>query len=195
VAPELKARRRLIAALGAALAAAATALHAQSGDPLAELARPGRLLMLRHALAPGNGDPPGFRLGDCTTQRNLDEVGREQARRMGERLRRAGIARAKVYSSQWCRCLETARLLNVGPVEELPALNSFYNRAEAREARVAALRAFVARLPVNGPPVIFATHQFTIGEFTGGGTGSGGGMVFELDGSGSPRPIGAVPAD
>lgn len=192
---ELTARRRLIALLGAALAAAATSLPARSSEPLAELGKPGRLLMLRHALAPGNGDPPGFQLGDCATQRNLDEVGREQARRMGERLRRAGIARAKVYSSQWCRCLETARLLDVGAVEELPALNSFYNRAEVREARIAALRAFVARLPLDGPPVIFATHQFTIGEFTGGGTGSGGGMVFELNGTGTPRPLGAVSAD
>ena len=195
MAPELRRRRRLVALVGAALAAAATALHAQSVEPLAELAKPGRLLMLRHALAPGNGDPPGFTLGDCATQRNLDDAGRGQARRMGDRLRRAGVARATVYSSQWCRCLETARLLDVGPVAELPALNSFYNQAEVREARVAALRAFVARLPLNGPPVIFATHQFTIGEFTGGGTGSGGGMVFELNGTGTPRPIGAVSAD
>lgn len=195
MAPELRRRRRLVALVGAALAAAATALHAQSVEPLAELAKPGRLLMLRHALAPGNGDPPGFTLGDCATQRNLDDAGRGQARRMGDRLRRAGVARATVYSSQWCRCLETARLLDVGPVAELPALNSFYNRAEVREARIAALRAFVARLPLNGPPVIFATHQFTIGEFTGGGTGSGGGMVFELNGTGAPRPIGAVSAD
>ncbi len=195
MAPELRRRRRLVALVGAALAAAATALHAQSVEPLAELAKPGRLLMLRHALAPGNGDPTGFTLGDCATQRNLDDAGRGQARRMGDRLRRAGVARATVYSSQWCRCLETARLLDVGPVAELPALNSFYNRAEVREARIAALRAFVARLPLNGPPVIFATHQFTIGEFTGGGTGSGGGMVFELNGTGAPRPIGAVSAD
>ena len=173
---------------------AAGAAQAADPLPLAELARPGRVLMLRHALAPGAGDPPHFRLGDCATQRNLDAAGRAQAAQLGERLRKAGVARAKVYSSQWCRCLETARLLKLGPVEELPALNSFYNRAEAREKNVAALRAFLAGLPADGPPIVLVTHQFTIGEFTGGGTGSGGGTIFELDRSGAPRVLGSIQA-
>jgi len=173
---------------------AAGAAQAADPLPLAELARPGRVLMLRHALAPGAGDPPHFRLGDCATQRNLDAAGRAQAAQLGERLRKAGVARAKVYSSQWCRCLETARLLKLGPVEELPALNSFYNRAEAREKNIAALRAFLAGLPADGPPIVLVTHQFTIGEFTGGGTGSGGGTIFELDRSGAPRVLGSIQA-
>lgn len=162
---------------------------------LAELAKPGRLLMLRHALAPGSGDPQNFKIGDCATQRNLDAVGRAQAERLGERLRRAGITRAKVYSSQWCRCLETARLLGLGRVEELPLLNSIYQRPKERETRIPKLRRFVAQLPTRGEPVIFVTHQFTISEFTGSGTGSGGGTVFALDGSGAPRPVAAVSAD
>src|SRR5512145_2006256 len=83
---------------------------------LSELAKPGRVLMLRHATAPGTGDPPNFRLDDCATQRNLDAAGRAQAALLGRRLAQAGIERAKIYSSQWCRCLETARLLELGPV-------------------------------------------------------------------------------
>ncbi len=79
--------------------------------PLSELAKPGRVLILRHAEAPGVGDPPGFRLGDCATQRNLNESGRRQAQALGARLANAGVTTAQVYSSQWCRCLETARLL------------------------------------------------------------------------------------
>ena len=122
-------------------------------------------------IAPGAGDPPTFTLGDCSTQRNLDDTGREQAARLGERLAKAGVARARVYSSQWCRCLETARLLNLGPVEALPALNSFFNRPQDRAKSVAALRAFLAGLPVGGTPVVLVTHQVTIGAFTLGGAG------------------------
>ena len=182
----------IVAALLPLLAFAADAAEPQ---PPAELAKPGRVLMLRHANAPGIGDPPGFRLDDCATLRNLDAAGRAQAARLGERLAQAGVARAKVYSSQWCRCLETARLLKLGPVAELPALNSFYGRAQDRDANVAALRAFLAALPVDGPPVVLVTHQFTIGAFTGGSTDSGGGTVFALNGSGAPRVVGDLAPD
>lgn len=170
-------------------------VQAADSIPLSELAKPGRLLMLRHANAPGNGDPPNFRLDDCTTQRNLDPAGRTQAARLGQRLAQAGVARATLYSSQWCRCLETARLLALGPVQPLPALNSFYPRPQEREATLAALRDFLARLPANGPPVILVTHQFTITGFTGDGTVSGGGSLFQLNGTGAPRLLGAIEAN
>jgi len=160
--------------------------------PLGELAQPGRVLMLRHASAPGSGDPANFRLDDCATQRNLDAAGRAQAAALGGRLARAGVKGAKVYSSQWCRCLETARLLVLGPVEALPALNFFYPSPQAREPRIAALRAFLAALPPDGPPVVLVTHQFTINEFTGAGTVSGGGSVFELNGTREPRLLGPL---
>ena len=162
--------------------------------PLTELARPGRVLLLRHASAPGSGDPAHFRLDDCATQRNLDAAGRAQAAALGERLARAGVKGARVYSSQWCRCLETARLLALGAVEALPALNSFYPDPQAREPRIAALRAFLAGLPQDGPPLVLVTHQFTINEFTGAGTVSGGGSVFELNGTGDPRLLGSIAA-
>ena len=178
----------------ALLLASAAAAAAQSLPP-AELAKPGRVLMLRHANAPGFGDPPGFRLRDCATQRNLDAAGREQAARLGARLARAGVARAEVYSSQWCRCLETARLLELGPVKELTALNSVFNRPQDRESRLAALRAFLAGLPADGPPVVLVTHQVTITAFTGRGIGSGAGAVFALDGTGSPLLLGELDAD
>lgn len=173
----------------------AQAALAANQIPLSELAQPGRVLMLRHATAPGNGDPPNFRLDDCATQRNLDAAGRAQATTLGRRLAQAGIVRAKIYSSQWCRCLETARLLELGPVEPLPALNSFYPQPERREATIARLRAFLAALPTQGPPVVLVTHQFTINAFTEAGTVSGGGSLFELNGTGSPRLLGAIQAN
>lgn len=179
----------------ASFASFAPPARAAASLPLAELAQPGRVLMLRHARAPGTGDPPAFRIGDCTTQRNLDAAGRAQARRLGERLARAGIARAIVHSSQWCRCLETARLLDIGPVAELPALNSFHGRPADRGARLAALRDFLARLPVDGPTVVLVTHQVTISAFTGRGAASGGGTVFALNGSGNPVALGDIEAN
>lgn len=148
--------------------------------------------MLRHANAPGTGDPPGFRLGDCATQRNLDALGRKQAAVLGERLAQVGVSGARVYSSQWCRCLETARLLGLGPVQPLPALNSLFPRPQEREPRLAELQRFLASLPVDGPPIVLVTHQFTITAFTGEGTPSGGGSLFELNASGSPRLLGAL---
>lgn len=183
--------RALLAALTATMIAGGHATAAEA-QPLGELAKPGRLLMLRHATAPGNGDPPGFQLADCATQRNLDAEGRRQAIALGERLARAGIVRARVYSSQWCRCLETARLLNLGPVEPLPALNSFYPRPDEREPRLATLKEFLASLPTDGPPVVLVTHQFTITAFTAGPTPSGGGSLFQLNGSGAPQWLGTL---
>ncbi len=170
---------------------------AQPAQPvaLAALARPGRVLVLRHARAPGIGDPPNFTPGDCSTQRNLDAAGRRQAAELGERLADAGIAHAKVYSSQWCRCLETARLLALGPIVELPALNSFHGRPQERDARIDALRAFLAALPVDGPPVVLVTHQVTISALAGHATVSGGGTILELNGSGAPRVLGEIQAN
>lgn len=184
--------RRLTTAAALLLAGVA---HAAAALPPAELARPGRVLMLRHAQAPGFGDPPEFRIGDCATQRNLDAGGRAQAARIGQRLAAAGIARARVYSSQWCRCLETARLLNLGAVTELPALNSFFGREQQRDARIDELRMFLAGLPVDGPPVVLVTHQVTVSAIAGQGIASGGGVVLQLDGSRSPRVLGEIGAD
>jgi 8-oxo-(d)GTP phosphatase len=105
------------------------------------------VLLLRHALAPGTGDPSGFQLEDCATQRNLSDAGREQARALGDRLRAAGVAEARVYSSRWCRCLETARLLELGPVEPEPALDSFFQRRSEGPARTTSALERLRTLP------------------------------------------------
>ena len=109
---------------------------ASTSQPIATtwqaLQRGEAVALIRHAIAPGTGDPPGFLLRDCSTQRNLSKEGRIQARRIGDFFRAQGIKEALVYSSQWCRCLETARLLGFGPVQELPALNSFFEEPARR---------------------------------------------------------------
>jgi len=124
------------------------------------------LVVLRHARAPGTGDQPNFRLGDCSTQRNLSQEGRDQATRIGVRLRAAGLAATTVYSSQWCRCLETARNLGVGPVVELPALNSFFQSPEEEQKHTRSLRAWIASADL-GRPVVLVTHQVNITALTG----------------------------
>ena len=140
----------------------------------------GHILTIRHALAPGNGDPPNFKIGDCATQRNLDDTGRDQARSIGVWLRNNGVTSARVYSSQWCRCLETARLLNLGPVQELAALNSYYERVQDREPNLRALNDFISQQPVKGELIILVTHFVTIADIAGTGVSSGGGALLAL---------------
>lgn len=173
---------------GAALLWAATLAAPPPADP--DLSAPGLALMLRHARAPGTGDPPGFDLADCATQRNLDAEGRAQARRMGERLRAAGVAEARVFTSEWCRCRETATLLGLGEPEPLPALNSFFAAPREREARMQELARFLAGLPVDGGLVVLVTHQVTITELAGVYPASGDGVILRLDGTGRPPVAG-----
>lgn len=163
---------------------------AASPVPVSELAKPGRVLLLRHAIAPGVGDPPHFQLRDCNTQRNLDTAGRRQAARLGQSIAQAGVRNVKVYAGQWCRTLETARLLGLGPVSELPALNSFFGRPDKREGNLEGVRKFLAALPADGPLVILVTHQVTVTGITGVYPESGGGAILELNGTQMPRIVG-----
>ncbi len=121
---------------------------------------------MRHALAPDTGDPTGFQLDDCATQRNLPDKGREQAKRIGERFREQEITQMAVVSSQWCRCLETAKLLELGEVTELPDLNSFFSERSSQETRTANVRAFIAAYEGERPLMLF-THQVNITALTG----------------------------
>lgn len=187
----LPARALLVVAL--LVARIATGAEPPAAVPLAELAKPGRVLMLRHALAPGTGDPPEFRVDDCATQRNLNDTGQAQARAIGERLRSAGIAHARLWSSQWCRCLDTARLLELGAVQPLPALNSFFSRPEDRDRQVAELRAFLSMQPIAGAPIVLLTHQVMVTALTGGWVDSGGGALFAREAGGRLLYLG--PAD
>ena len=98
---------------------------------------------MRHSTAPGSDDPPNFKLGECSTQRNLSAGGRAQAQAIGARLRQAGLTGVRVVSSQWCRTLDTARLLGIGAVEELPALNSLVSYPGQSAAMTADARRWI----------------------------------------------------
>ena len=191
----------LLVLLAWTLVAQPASAPAADEEQLFEALRTGRAAaLLRDALAPGTGDPAGFRLDDCATQRNLSAAGRDQARAIGERLRGQGIAQAQVYSSQWCRCLETARLLEVGAVKELPALNSFFGERANAGAQTAALKDFL-NAGTGAAPVVLVTHQVNIAALTGQGARSGEIVVvalpFEGEGSvlGRIAPRDGTPAD
>ena len=173
-------------------AIAVTNTHAGQVDLIKQMMSGVNILMIRHAYAPGSDDPDNFKVGDCTTQRNLDDRGREQARSIGDWLRSKGIKADRVYSSQWCRCLETARLLDLGTVAELPALNSFYEFPQDREPNIKALRSFIANLPANGDLIIMVTHFVTILEITGEGVSSGEGVVLKPKGKGTYDVLGRL---
>jgi phosphohistidine phosphatase SixA len=155
-----------------------------SGNLSALITGSGRVLIVRHALAPGTGDPDNFKIDDCSTQRNLDASGRKQALAMGEWLRSQGVERARVFSSQWCRCKDTAELMKLGPVTELPALNSFFQRWEEKESNMRALSAFLSEQNVDETLIVLVTHQVTITALTGVYPTSGTGVMLVLDGEG-----------
>ena len=174
------------------MALAVTNSQADPGDLIEQMKSGGHILMIRHAYAPGTGDPAHFKIRDCATQRNLDKRGRTQARDIGDWLRSKGINAANVYSSQWCRCLETARLLDLGTVAELPALNSFYELPQDREPNIRALMSFIANLPANGELIILVTHFVTILEISEEGVSSGEGVVLKLKGQGAYDVLGRL---
>lgn len=126
----------------------------------------GTVAVMRHARAPGTGDPPGFRLADCATQRNLSGEGREEARRIGEAFRSRSVPVERVLSSQWCRALDTARLAFGASAQPYPPLNSFFAGQGEREAQTREVRALVNGW--RGPGVlVLVTHQVNITALTG----------------------------
>ena len=133
---------------------------------LADFKAGNHIALVRHALAPGTGDPENFMLGDCSTQRNLSETGRKQAAAIGMQFRAAGITSAEVYTSQWCRCRETAELMGLGKPLELPALNSFFRKYERRDQQNAQLRQWLSGKDLS-KPVVLVTHQVNITAFSG----------------------------
>src|SRR5437016_12535202 len=149
--------------LAVALMAAPVAAAA-SDEAWAALAKGGHVALVRHGNAPPGygGDPPGFKIDDCATQRNMDERGRAQARAVGEAFRQHGVAVDKILSSPLCRCLETARLMDLGPVESVMAVAS----SERSPERLVVLKEMVAAW--RGPgTLVLVTHAFTVQALVG----------------------------
>jgi|SRR4051812_38109120 len=156
--------------------------HADEAEAWAALGQGGHIILMRHAqTGPGVGDPPGFRLGDCATQRLLSEAGREQAQEIGATLRKRGVTVDRVLSSAWCRCVDTAELMDVGPVEIFEPLNSFFASGDTKHRQTEALREFIGRWEGPGT-LVMVTHQVNVTALTGVVPASGEMVVLRPDG-------------
>ncbi len=168
-------------------------------DLLSDLTDGQHVMMIRHADAPGVGDPAGYKLDQCATQRNLGEYGRRQSVAIGQWLADRKVQSAKMFSSAWCRCMDTATLMNKGPVRVEPALGSFFDDMSQRDAQNRALQSLIASNLKAYPkqPLIYVTHHVNIEAFTGQAIGVGDIVVARVTPDGkyvshqtfsSPRP-------
>lgn len=198
-------RRRDWLGAGAALAlplavpaqqAATQAALAEGDEALAQLLRTpgGRVLLFRHALAPGTFDPPQFKLGDCSTQRNLNEAGREQARRIGRWFSSRQLRPARVRSSPWCRCLDTGRLAFGDATQAWAALGS--PRAGTEEVNAQALKQLQQALrevvQQGAGFEAWISHNFVFQAWLGRSVDSGEGLLLGLDAAGAPQVLGRL---
>ena len=146
------------------------------------------VLLIRHADAPGYGDPRNYQIGQCSTQRNLGDLGRKQAKNTGDWLSSQGIGQAKVYSSPWCRCLDTASLLNKGEVKKEMALGSFFDDMSQAKKQTDELTKFIAveRKQFPNTPIIMVTHHVNIQSYVGVVINSGDMVLVKIDPTGKP---------
>ena len=140
-----------------------------------------KVIFLRHALAPGNGDPPNFNVNDCSTQRNLDLVGISHSRMLGNTFKNLGIKFSKIYSSFWCRCKDTALNMKIGEFETHEGLNSFYEKHADKKLTLIKLNNLINSFDKSGGPYLLVTHYVNILAFTGLSTSSGGMVAFDLN--------------
>lgn len=159
---------------------------ASAGELADKLGQPGYALLMRHALAPGVGDPAGFSLADCVSQRNLDSEGRAQAVRTGAWLRQQGVVTAQVLSSPWCRCKDTAALLGFGDVVIEPALGSFFDTPQRADEFTEKLQVRLAQASQSksNRALVLVTHHVNIRDYMGENVGSGDMVLVHFDAKG-----------
>ena len=143
----------------------------------------GQVVLVRHTVTtPGVGDPPGMRLDDCATQRNLTDEGRKHAERIGAAFRARGIPVRDVRSSPWCRCIETAKLA-FGGAQPHASLGNLFGRPELRESQIASIRKDLLRAP-QGQNLVLVSHGSTIQALTGVAPATGEMVVVTPQGGG-----------
>jgi len=164
-------------------------------DKLQGTAPKGYVLLLRHSLAPGVGDPENFDLRDCSTQRNLSAVGRQDAQDVGRWLARREIKIARVESSRWCRAKETANLLNLGKVRLNRNLDSLFEEADAlNHPQTIKVRKQIVDHRNKTGMLILVGHFVNIAALTNVGVDSGEGVLVRADSKGVIKVVGATPA-
>jgi phosphohistidine phosphatase SixA len=155
--------------------------------------RTGYVVLLRHAqTTPGAGDPPGFQLNDCSTQRNLSDEGRKQAVRIGQVFRNRKIPILQVFSSQYCRCLETAQLLNLGDVELFPALNSIFEDRTTATEQTQQVRQQILNHQNTSGVIVMVSHFANIGDVGGVSPQPGEAVVMRANPQGELEIVGQI---
>jgi phosphohistidine phosphatase SixA len=157
-----------------------------ANDLSAKLQSSDHVLLMRHTLAPGVGDPANYKLEECKTQRNLSAEGRQHALNTGKWLREQGVHQATVFSSAWCRCKDTAQLLQFNGYKTEPALASFFDSMHLAQERTRALERFIAaQLPTKGKQaLILVTHHVNIFAFMGENIASGDMVLAKVNAQG-----------
>jgi phosphohistidine phosphatase SixA len=154
----------------------------------------GYVLLLRHTLAPGVGDPENFKLNDCSTQRNLSQLGREDAKAVGDWLKRRDIKISRVESSRWCRAKETAQLLGIGRVRLNSNLDSLFESADPANAiQTVRVKKQIVDWRNKSGLLVLVGHFVNIGAVTGVGVGSGEGVLVKADSKGKITVVGLTP--
>lgn len=181
------------AALGLFLLFAATVPAARADEAAwSALQRGGHVVLIRHAITtPGVGDPPGFRLDDCRTQRNLTDEGRAHAKRVGAEVRARKVAVDKVMSSPWCRCIETAEFAFGAKPETSTPLSNLFGRPENRDRQVADLRRLAGDWRGKGN-LVLVSHGSTIVALTGVSPDTAEMIVVKPEGSGKFSVVGRL---
>ena len=188
-------KKKLIATTGLLIAVLVNSVGLSHADGLWDALKSGNhLVLMRHALAPGYGDPANFDVKECRTQRNLNEVGRQQSIDIGHLFRSNGIDKAIVLSSQWCRCLATANLLNLGNVSELPFLNSFFENFYREQFQTDETIQWIRNAPLS-IPTILVSHQVNIAALTGYSAASGEIVFVRRSTDGRFKVIGSIQTD
>jgi broad specificity phosphatase PhoE len=185
---------RAVAAFAAACLCAFAAPAAADSGLLEKLRSGGLVLLIRHsATGPGLGDPPGYRLDDCATQRNLSEAGKDHARRLGDYLRRERVPIERVYTSPWCRCRDTATLA-FGRAEDWDPLSSFFDVPHREPEFTESVKKRIASYGVRKPQgnVVMVTHNVNIAALTRFSVGVGEIVAVRPEGCCSLKVVGRL---
>ena len=151
----------------------------------------GYVLLLRHTIAPGVGDPENFKLNDCSTQRNLSQVGRDDAKAVGDWLKRRDIKISRVESSRWCRAKQTAQLLGIGKVRLNSNLDSLFDSQDpAKAIQTVRVKKQIVDWRNKSGLLVLVGHFVNIGAVAGVGVGSGEGVLVKADSKGRITVVG-----
>jgi len=154
----------------------------------------GYVLLLRHTLAPGVGDPENFKLNDCSTQRNLSQLGRDDAKAVGDWLKRRDIKISRVESSRWCRAKQTAQLLGIGKVRLNSNLDSLFDSQDpAKAIQTVRVKKQIVDWRNKSGLLVLVGHFINIGAVAGVGVDSGEGVLVKADSKGKITVVGLTP--